>query len=251
MIRVLVIEEVRALCEIIARVLRAEPDIEVVGCATDIDEAVVHLGSCDLAVINGSLTTDSSLRLLHGLRRLAPRLKIVVMGLARNQQAILQCVEARVSGYVLKDSSLDDLLHSIRAAERNETLVAPPLAATLASYVADLVGLDSMGEPDPCSPQSLTRREREVLTLVQQGLTNQEIAESLVIELGTVKNHVHNILRKLNVNSRRDAVHASRLAGVWGAGGAPARPLPMGSPQRPALKPEPASLYSQALGASN
>src|ERR1700720_2882364 len=82
-------------------------------------------------------------------------------------------------------------------------LFPPPLAATLVSYVAELMGLEASGEPDLCGPQSLTRREREVLTLVQQGLTNQEIAESLVIELGTVKNHVHNILRKLNVNSRR------------------------------------------------
>jgi len=251
MIRVLIVEEVRAICEIIATVLRSEADIEIIGCATDIDEAVAHLGGCDVAVVNANMLTDASVRLVRGLRRLAPRVKIVVMGLARSQHAILQCVEAGVAGYVLKDSSLDDLLKSIRAAERNEAVVSPPLAATLVSYVAELVGLDAGDESDLCGPQSLTRREREVLSLVQRGLTNQEIAETLVIELGTVKNHVHNILRKLNVNSRRDAVHVSRLAGIWGvvdlAPRSNLRPLQ----RQPAIKPERTSLFSPALGATN
>jgi len=169
------------------------------------------------------------------------------MGLARSQHAILQCVEAGVAGYVLKDSSLDELLKSIRAADRNEAMVAPPLAATLVSYVAELVGLDGNAAADPCGPESLTRREREVLGLVQQGLTNQEIAAKLVIELGTVKNHVHNILRKLNVNSRRDAVHVSRLAGLWGA----SDHRSFGLQRQPDLQAERGSLYSAALGATN
>ena len=251
MIRVLVVEEVRAVCEIIATVLRSEADLEVVGGATDIDEAVAHLGNCDLAVVNASLTTDSSVRMVRGLGRLAPRVKIVVMGLARSQHAILQCVGAGVAGYVWKDSSWDDLLKSIRAAGRNEALVSPPLAATLVSYMAELMSLDGRGETDLCGPQSLTRREREVLTLVQQGLTNQEIAEALVIELGTVKNHVHNILRKLNVNSRRDTVHISRLAGPWGVGEGLARPLRQGSLCQPERNQERTSLFSPALGATN
>lgn len=250
MIRVLIVEEVRAVAEIIAMVLRSEADLEVVGCATDIEEAVAHLGGCDAAVVNASMTTAASVRLVRGLRRLAPRVKIVVIGLARSQQAILQCIEAGVAGYVLKDSSLNDLLKSIRAADRNEAVVSPPLAATLVSYVAELVGLDASGEPDLCGPQSLTRREREVLNLVQQGLTNQEIAASLVIELGTVKNHVHNILRKLNVNSRRDAVHVSRLAGLWVGGDHELRPLLNGS-RTLEIKPERTSLFSPALGATN
>jgi hypothetical protein len=82
-----------------------------------------------------------------------------------------------------------------------------------------------------------------VLTLVQQGLTNQEIAGSLVIELGTVKNHVHNILRKLNVNSRRDAVHVSRLAGLWGT--PEIRTKPVVAPRTPER-----AVYSSSIGAT-
>jgi two-component system, NarL family, nitrate/nitrite response regulator NarL len=245
MIRVLIVEEVRAICEIIATVLRAEPDVEIAGCATQLEEAVTYLGDCDVVLVNTGLNNEASARMIRTLRKLAPRVKIVVMGLARSQHAILQCIEAGVAGYVLKDSSFEELLKNIRAAYNNEALVSPPIAAALMSYVAELVGFDPAGEQDLCAPQSLTRREREVLNLVQQGLTNQEIAESLVIELGTVKNHVHNILRKLNVNSRRDAVHVSRLAGLWGMGEVKAKTGHRGS-ERKAERP----LYSPSLGAS-
>jgi DNA-binding NarL/FixJ family response regulator len=140
------------------------------------------------------------------------------MGLARNQHTLLQHLQAGVSGYVLKDDSLGELLWSIRAAHHSEAQVAPPLAAKLMAYLAEVTGGDVERrfefEPECGGPETLSRREREVLALIQRGLTNQEIAESLVIELGTVKNHVHNILRKHNVNSRRDAAHAGRLAGV-------------------------------------
>lgn len=251
MIRVLIVEEVRAICEVIATVLRSEPDMQVLGGATNIDEAAAHLGACDVVLVNTCMGTEQSVPLIRAIRKLGPGAKVVVMGLARSQHAILQCIEAGVAGYVLKDSCLDDLLASMRAAAVNQALVSPPLAAALMSYVAELAGFETQ-ETDLCSPQSLTRREREVLTLVQQGLTNQGIAESLVIELGTVKNHVHNILRKLNVNTRRDAVHVSRLAGLWGLGEAAARPqMTMARPCAPALKREQTSLYSRVLGASN
>ncbi len=241
MIRVLIVEEVRAICEVIATVLRAEADIEVAGCATHIDQAVACLPVTDVVLVNTTLHNEASARLIRTLHKLAPKVKIVVMGLARNQHAILQCIEAGVSGYVLKDSSLEELLKNVRAAYQNEALVSPPIAAALMSYVAELVGFDAAHGGDLSAPDSLTRREREVLNLVQQGLTNQEIAASLVIELGTVKNHVHNILRKLNVNSRRDAVHVSRLAGLWGLAEVKATT---------ALRRAERPLYSQSLGAS-
>ncbi len=246
MIRVLVVEEVRAVGEVLVRALASEPDVQVTGCAGNIDEALPLLARCDVVLVNTSLNNEASSRLIRTVRKLAPKAKIVVMGLARSQHAILQCIEAGVSGYVLKDSSLSELVTNLRAAYNNEALVSPPIAAALMSYVAELVSGDGAGEAAAGVPQSLTRREREVLSLVQQGLTNQEIAESLVIELGTVKNHVHNILRKLNVNSRRDAVHVSRLAGLWG--GAEARPR--AATRRPAERPSERPMYSPSLGST-
>src|SRR5688572_11100369 len=117
MIRVLIVEEVRAICEIIATVLRAEPDVEVTGCATQLEEAVACLSECDVVLVNTTLHNEASARLIRTLRKLAPKVKIVVMGLVRSQHAILQCIEAGVSGYVLKDSTFEELLKNIRRSE--------------------------------------------------------------------------------------------------------------------------------------
>lgn len=250
MIRILVIEEVRAVCETLAAALTSEPGLEVCGCATSLAEALPHLRSCDIALLNLTANTENAAGLIRNLRRLAPRTKLVVMGLAPSQPLILQCVEAGVAGYVLRDSPLAEVLASVRAAAHNEAHVSPPIAAALMSFVAELVSYDPAVPPDRDAAQTLTRREREVLTLVQQGCTNQEIAASLVIELGTVKNHVHNILRKLNVSSRRDAVHVSRLAGLWSA--PEPRPEFRPEPRLKPLAPRPAErpVYSSALGAN-
>jgi len=242
MIRVLIVEEVRAIGETLAAVLRGESDMEVSGCATSLAATLPYLRGCDVALVNASADAQAAAGVVRAIRKVGPRVKVVVMGLARSQHAILQCVEAGVAGYVLRDNSLADLIQNIRAASNNEALVSPPIAAALMSYVAELVGFDPADDAAEMAAQPLTRREREVLTLVQQGLTNQEIAGTLVIELGTVKNHVHNILRKLNVSSRRDAVHVSRLAGLWGS--------PEARPK--AIMPRPAerALYSSAIGAT-
>lgn len=242
MIRILIVEEVRAICETIAAVLRREADIEVVGGAANLDEALPALRACDIALVNATPNSDTSAGLIRAVRRLAPRVKVVVMGLARSQHAIWQCVEAGAAGYVLRDSSLADLIANLRAAQHTEAPASPPLAAALMSYVAELAAHDLSGVPANAAPQALTRREREVLSLVHEGLTNQEIAGALVIELGTVKNHVHNILRKLNVSSRRDAVQVSRLAGLWGAPEARSKPL--------ALRPPERAVYSSSIAAT-
>ncbi len=251
MTRVLVVHEVRAICETLAIALRSQADLEVVGGATDLGQAVTHLNQCDLALVNASLTTVSSTRLVHGLRRLAPRVKMVIMGVARSPYAIFQCIQAGVAGYVLADSTLDEVLESLRAAVHGQAHILPPSSAAPAYYTAVTTDDDASEDPADCGPQSLTRREREVLTLVQQGLTNQEIAASLVIELGTVKNHVHNILRKLNVSSRRDAVRVSRLAGLKIVGETGNGPWLMSRPSQARAALQQSALLSPALGANN
>ncbi len=213
MIRVLVIEEVRAVGEMIAAALQLEPDIEVVGQVTiNLNEIKTAIPRCDVALLNPGQQSAPSIPLLRGIHQLASQTKLVIMGLVCAPSFVLQCVEAGVTSYVPRDSTLSDLLQTLRAAYHNEALVSPPVAAVLMSYITE-VAENYQTAALRSELTLLTRREREVLTLIQQGLTNQEIAQSLVIELGTVKNHVHNILRKLNVNSRRDTLSLSRPAG--------------------------------------
>jgi DNA-binding NarL/FixJ family response regulator len=126
------------------------------------------------------------------------------MGLNGSEKIILHHLEAGAAGYVLQDDSADNLLRAIRAAYRGESLVSPRITTVLIARVAQLKQLLVKQRVYTNLLPTLTEREREVLDLVKQGLGNREIGERLVIEVGTVKNHIHNILRKFKVNSRRD-----------------------------------------------
>jgi DNA-binding NarL/FixJ family response regulator len=114
-------------------------------------------------------------------------------------------VEAGATGYVLKDDSLEDLIETVRAAQDGKVFVSPQIAAAIMERLSGLARLFSDVENNITNATDLTARELEVLKLISEGRTNQQIAENLVIEVGTVKNHVHNILDKLNVSSRREA----------------------------------------------
>ena len=127
------------------------------------------------------------------------------MGLAESREEILRYVEAGAAGYILQDDSVDDLLAKVRTTHGGEAIISPEIAAALMSRVAELAQSPSKPEAGQADPAELTSREREILELIGEDLTNQEIAERLVVEVGTVKNHVHNILQKLNVSSRREA----------------------------------------------
>ena len=117
----------------------------------------------------------------------------------------MRYIEAGALGYVLRTDSVAELLHNIRAAFKENALVSPSVAAALMARIAELSEkLTDLGV-DASDYEELTPREKEILNYIAAGLTNQEIADLLVIEVGTVKNHVHNILNKLNVHSRQDA----------------------------------------------
>jgi DNA-binding NarL/FixJ family response regulator len=213
MIGVLVVNKSSLMCSVTAAALKHEPDIRVVGLATNVDEALnlIWRCNCDLVLANVNLPHDGTLKLIRAAKAFSS-VKVLVMGLAKaEEEVILRYIEAGAAGYVLGEDSLEDLLKNIRAVYHGEALVSPEVAAAMISRIAELAEPYSTIEPGGDEVTELTPREREVLDLIGEGLSNQEIAVRLVIEVGTVKNHVHNILRKLDVSSRQDA------AVYWGA----------------------------------
>jgi DNA-binding NarL/FixJ family response regulator len=106
---------------------------------------------------------------------------------------------------VLKDDSVEDLVARIRGAEAGRAQVSPRIAAALRRRVSEYAQLLEGVEVGVGEAEELTPREQEILELIGEGLTNQQIAEELVIEVGTVQNHVHSILQNLDANSRREA----------------------------------------------
>ena len=120
---------------------------------------------------------------------------------------MLDYIEAGATGYVLKESSLDDLLTAIRVAYSGKATVSPDIAAALIQRVSEFAQAFAQARVAPPESVSLTTREFEVLELLSHGLSNQEIAQQLFIEVGTVKNHVHSILNKLGVTNRENATN--------------------------------------------
>ncbi|MEJ2600381.1 MAG: response regulator transcription factor [Anaerolineales bacterium] len=204
---VLLVNEIRLMCNMIAAVIEDEPDIEVVGVATSIEEAlkIVRRGDVDVALVSTKLGGRDALELTNTITQIAPGTKVLALGLTEKRERVLRYVEAGAVGYILPDDSLDEMLDTIRAADSGQAFVSPEIAAAMMERITELAQMFAQVDSSDVKTAGLTPRELEVLELIAQDMTNPEIAERLVIEVGTVKNHVHNILDKLNVNSRGDA----------------------------------------------
>jgi len=206
-INLLLVNETRLMGNVIAAALEGEPDINIVGCVISMEDAmkIVRENEVDVALVSTRLPDLGALKLTNAITDLKPSTKVLALGLTEEKQHVLRYVEAGATGYVLKDDSLEDLIETIRAAQDGKVFVSPQIAAAIMERLSGLARIFSDVENNITNTTDLTARELEVLKLISEGRTNQQIAEQLVIEIGTVKNHVHNILDKLNVSSRREA----------------------------------------------
>ena len=205
-IRILLVNDVRLMGNIVAASLADEPDLEIVGCASTIEEALalIQKDDIDVALVSTKLQ-EGAIKLTQRIVEQAPSTKVLAFGVSDHKERVLQFVEAGAAGYILDDDSLNELLAKVRAVDADQALVSPKVAGALIERLSDLAQL--VADIDSSLPENaqLTPREFEVLELIGQDMTNQDIADELVIEVGTVKNHVHSILDKLDVSSRKDA----------------------------------------------
>jgi len=253
MIRVLIVHETRLICDLKSTVLRNETDIEVLGCVASADEALALLkkSPCDIVLVSVTLPDDGAFMLTRTVTKLGNPVKILITGLTESKAVILRCIEEGVAGYVNTDESLTDLVRKIRCVSQGEFLVSPGIAAALISRIGELkklvTELNGFKDMNPNHLYAeLTERECEVLDLIEQGASNQEIASCLCIELGTVKNHVHNILDKLDVRTRKHAAIIARQALANNAN----KPDPLRTPQRSAglsFSPDLATVYQNMV----
>ncbi|MGH7064829.1 MAG: LuxR C-terminal-related transcriptional regulator [Stellaceae bacterium] len=151
------------------------------------------------------VTAPNSLTLPRRARLLAPHLRFVAFAVAEAEANVLACAEAGFSGYIPQDGSIDDLVDAVRRSISGELLCPPRIASSLFNRVGSLA---IAGEAAPVAAR-LTRREREISALVVVGLANKEIARRLGLSGSTIRNHLHNILQKLNLQRRGE------LARLW------------------------------------
>jgi two-component system nitrate/nitrite response regulator NarL len=207
-IRLAIVAEVRLYRDGLRQVLGCCGDLEVVLTAVDSRAALPRLADAKPDVVLFDVRTAES----HvGLRELAAArssFRLVALGVADEDADIVMWAEAGVDGYVTSDNSVDDLIDVIVSVARDEMPCSPRAAAALLRHIAVL----ATERPDSVE---LTARELQIVRLIERGLSNKEIGRQLCIELATVKNHVHNILAKLEVGSRHEAVaHVRRSVGV-------------------------------------
>jgi DNA-binding NarL/FixJ family response regulator len=200
-LQVLLWSGVRIYREGLQTALEADPRIDRVAAAADSVECEHALASLMPAVLVLDALAENALAVARSLRDTATG--VVALGVAESEPQVLAFAEAGVSAYVTREQPLDGLVTSIVAVARGEARCTPRIAGILLRHVASLAGERERREHRPVH---LTRREAEILSLLGYGMTNKQIARELSIELPTVKNHVHNILEKLDVSSRVQAV---------------------------------------------
>lgn len=209
-IHIFIVDDNRLLREGLVSMLSEQEDFIVVGSAANGQEALEHIIKLNpqVALVDIGMPDKDGIEVTQDLHKNMPDVKVIILGMVDLTDEIMGCIEAGAAGYVLKEASFDYLVKTIRSANRGETFCSPQMAASLFSRVAELAV-----ENLPKIPENLIRltvREMDIINLIAEGLPNKEIAQRLFIETQTVKNHVHNILDKLQLHTRLEAVQYAR-----------------------------------------
>jgi DNA-binding NarL/FixJ family response regulator len=214
MIRILIADDSGLICDAMRTVLDQEKDIYVVGCARTLEEAEFLKPHAGVLLVGPALDGECTLDFVRSIHSTDPEKKIIVVGIRNQPELITQYIEAGALGYVSRQESMSRLVEKIHAANVGQAIVSPDVTLHLMRRLAQLSRqpfMSGWGTDGATGLHELTAREREVLSLIGAGYSNREIADNLVIGWGTVKNHVHNILKKLETSSRHEAAAIYRV----------------------------------------
>lgn len=206
-LRVLLADDQPLFRTALATLIDSQPDLSVVGQAENGLQAIelARALSPDIAVLDVEMPVMDGVEAAGLIREQLPAIKVVMLTVSEDEAHVFRTIRMGVSGYLLKDLRPEHLYEMLRAAGRGDTPLSPAVAARL---VTELRERGTMREAPVASegPEALlTRREIEILQLVAEGLSNKEIGYQLSITEGTVKNHVHNALEKLQLENRIQA----------------------------------------------
>jgi DNA-binding NarL/FixJ family response regulator len=198
-ITVAIVDDNRLVREALAAMLDRLPDLRVVAVGVAEPEFMDRTKP-DVLLLDVGLRDEDSLGVAAALTKLAPDTKIIVMDLIPMNEDIVQFVNAGVSGFVLKDATFDEFVATIRSVAAGDKVLPPRMTESLFSQIAR--SADTQGHEQVLDDVRMTRREREVIELIGEGLSNKEIAQRLNIAAHTVKSHVRNVMEKLALHTR-------------------------------------------------
>ena len=205
-LRVLIVDDHALFRRGLQMVLRQEEDIEVVGEAGDGHEAVDRAQELmpDVVLMDVRMPGQSGIKATEQIKDLLPHAKILMLTISDEEADLYDAIKAGASGYLLKEISIDEVADAVRSVSSGQSRISPSMASKLLTEFAAMS--KRADERQQLPAPRLTDREMEVLKLVAQGLNNRDIAKELFISENTVKNHIRNILEKLHLHSRMEAV---------------------------------------------
>jgi DNA-binding NarL/FixJ family response regulator len=206
-IRVLVVDDHALFRRGLQMVLGAEDDIEVVGEASDGTEAlkVAAETTPDIVLMDVRMPRRGGIDATMAIKDAVPSTKIIMLTISDEEGDLFDAIKAGAMGYLLKEISIEEVASAVRAVFTGQSLISPSMASKLLNEFATMVRKDDDRQQQVPTPR-LTDREMEVLKLVAKGMNNRDIAKKLFISENTVKNHIRNILEKLQLHSRMEAV---------------------------------------------
>lgn len=202
-IRLILIEDNRLLREGINAMLKKDSDINVIAAFSDSDFVLEKIEELkpNMLLLDLGLTNKNSLEIVKSVKDTYPDVKVIIMDLVPIQEDIFEFVEAGVSGFILKDATVAEFTKTICSVAGGEKVLPPTMAGSLFSQIVEY-GVKVLGPSKTAQSLRMTKREREIIKLIAEGLTNKEISYNLNISIYTVKSHVHNILEKMALNTR-------------------------------------------------
>ncbi|MFT5222819.1 MAG: DNA-binding NarL/FixJ family response regulator [Glaciecola sp.] len=205
-IRILIADDHELFRRGLRMVLDDEPDIDVIAEAGDGKTAVQMVvdEAPDVVVMDVRMPQMSGIDAAREMKERNPAVKVLMLTISDDEDDLYQAIKAGANGYLLKEISIDEIGNAVRAVHGGQSLISPSMASKLLNEFASMIKKEEEKAQVP-TPR-LTPREMEVLQHVAQGMNNREIAKTLFISENTVKNHVRNILEKLQLHSRMEAV---------------------------------------------
>ena len=199
-INVLLVDDHCLVRQGIKQILELEKDLFVIGQANNGEEAIVQVQELkpDIVLLDINMPKLNGIHTLRRLKGIDSEIKVIMLTFYEDSEYLFEALNLGANGYILKDAESDSLIKAIRDVYHGDSYVHPSIAASLVKGSNDRYINEKTNT-------KLTKREYEVLTLIAEGLNNREIANNLYISEKTVKNHVSNIFKKINVNDRTQA----------------------------------------------
>ena len=212
-IALVLIDDNRLLREGLAAMIHTQPGFKVLAASADVEEALqkVRDAKPDVVLLDFGLVDHDSLSLTATVHAEVPAARVIVMGLLSVQEDVADYVRAGASGFIMKEASFEDFFSTIRAVAAGAEVLPPALTNSLFAQIAKNAARGN--KTRILEAVRLTNRERQVVDLLGEGLSNKEIATRLHIAVHTVKSHVHNVLEKLALRSRLEVAAFSHSGG--------------------------------------